>query len=482
MGSSEARPLWTIGILSSLLSFVFSGADVLYTLYAINELQIDASEWSQIRASRYILTIVIVLVLGTYAEKWGQKRVAAITVALASLNLFAFIAYPTKPLLFLTSPLHAAFVSMVTMSINVLAQRVPERLQAVSNTVYRSTYTGLAIFGPLALALFADAGQRLLFAVFACLLSLCFPGFLLFPDGVKAGKTGKDEEAGMAERAGRVGGTEKAEKAEKAGRVGGTGGPGGTEKAEAAGRAGMAERAGRVGAGGTEGTEGIEKAGKAESGAPASPSRRPSFLDLLREWKPLVRNKSFIRFEIGVTVVYSAFLVNMIFGPIKLIQTLGMGDRPFSYASTGVAAFTTVLILIAGPLFRTRLKPLVTWPLSLLSLGNLLLGLQSNLYLSIALYIATNALNVMSYASISIWTSRIVEPNQLGFAFTFHKVFIALFGFAFSIVLSWMEGAIGIDASFVTMGLLGFAFSLYLARQLSSGRPASAGDRTTAAG
>ncbi|MBB6690506.1 MFS transporter [Cohnella xylanilytica] len=432
MGSSEARPLWTIGILSSLLSFVFSGADVLYTLYAINELQIDASEWSQIRASRYILTIVIVLVLGTYAEKWGQKRVAAITVALASLNLFAFIAYPTKPLLFLTSPLHAAFVSMVTMSINVLAQRVPERLQAVSNTVYRSTYTGLAIFGPLALALFADAGQRLLFAVFACLLSLCFPGFLLFPDGGKAEKPEKDEDVG---------------------------------------KAGMAERAG-----------GIEKAGKAESGAPASPGRRPSFLDLLREWKPLVRNKSFIRFEIGVTVVYSAFLVNMIFGPIKLIQTLGMGDRPFSYASTGVAAFTTVLILIAGPLFRTRLKPLVTWPLSLLSLGNLLLGLQSNLYLSIALYIATNALNVMSYASISIWTSRIVEPNQLGFAFTFHKVFIALFGFAFSIVLSWMEGAIGIDASFAAMGSLGFAFSLYLARQLSFGRPASAGDRTTAAG
>ncbi len=465
MGSSEsARQLWTIGILSSLLSFVFSGADVLYTLYAINELQIDASEWSQIRASRYILTIVIVLVLGTYAEKWGQKRVAAITVALASLNLFAFIAYPTKPLLFLTSPLHAAFVSMVTMSINVLAQRVPERLQTVSNTVYRSTYTGLAIFGPLALALFADAGQRFMFAVFACLLSLCFPGFLLFPDGGKAGKPEKDEEA---EKAGKAGMAEMAERAEEAGRAGAgrAVGTGGTEEAE------VAERA-RV----------TEKAEKAESGANPSPGRSPGFLDLLREWKPLVRNKSFIRFEIGVTVVYSAFLVNMIFGPIKLIQTLGMGDRPFSYASTGVAAFTTVLILIAGPLFRTRLKPLVTWPLSLLSLGNLLLGLQSNLYLSIALYIATNALNVMSYASISIWTSRIVDPNQLGFAFTFHKVFIALFGFAFSIVLSWMEGAIGIDASFVAMGLLGCAFSLYLARQLSTGRPASGEDRTTAAG
>lgn len=377
-----------LGVLSSLLSFVFSGLEVLYTLYAINEMGIRASEWSQIRAYRYIFTIVMVLVLGTYAGKIGQKKVGAFTVALAVLNLLLFILYPSKLLLFITLPFNAAAVSMVTMSMNVLAQEVPGTLQNVSNTVYRSTYTGLAVFGPLATALFTEGDPRLLFIFFTICLAICLPGFILFPSSA-------------------------APKGDKAG--------------------------------------------------------SQTFRTLMFEWRQLIRNKSFIYFEILVTTIYSAFLVNMIFGPIKLIQNLGMSEQQFSYTSTGAAAFTMLLILAAGALFGRMLRSLVYWPFLLISALNVLFGMQSDMLLSIVLYIATNALNIVSFASISIWTSKIVPKSQLGFAFAFHKIFVSVFGFVFSIVLSYMESQLGINACMIIMGVVGVMFTLLLGRQLSGG-------------
>jgi hypothetical protein len=280
-GTIEFRQLLMLGILSSILSFVFSGLEVLNTLYALTELKISASEWSQIRAYRYILTIVIVLVLGTYAGKIGQKRIAAATIAFSVVNLLIFVIHPTKLQLFFMLPFHAAFISMVTLSINVLVQDVPKRLQAISNTVYRSTYTGLAVLGPLTLALFADSNRMLLFVLFIVGLLLCFPVFIIFPSRPKS----EEDEA-----------------------------------------------------------------------------KKQSFRDLMHEWRILLQNKHFILFEILVTTVYSSFLVNMIFGPIKLIQLLGLSDQQFGYTSTGVAFVTMVLTLIAGLLFRKILVHLVYGP------------------------------------------------------------------------------------------------------------------------
>lgn len=231
----DGRRLILLGVLSSLLSFVFSGLDVLYTLYALKELDISAAEWSQIRAYRFLLTIIMVMVLGTYAGKIGQKNSVALTVALAVVNLLLFIVQPSKLLLFMTLPFQAAVVSMVTMSMNVLAQEVPSKLQSISNTVYRSTYTGLAIIGPLAIALLSDYSPRLLFGLFTLTLALCLPLFILFPNSNASGK------------------------------------------AEVEGAAGQ------------------------------------TFRQLMREWRCLLKNKSFIYYELLVTIIYSAFLVNMNF-------------------------------------------------------------------------------------------------------------------------------------------------------------------------
>jgi MFS family permease len=384
-GSIEARQLWSLGILSALLSLVFSGLEVLYTLFALNEIKISASEWSQIRAYRYILTALIVLVLGTYAGKWGQKKIASMTVACAVINLLAFTLQPTKLFLFITLPLHAALLSMVTMSMNVMVQEVPSRLQAASNTVYRSTYTGLAVFGPLLVAVCIDKNRTWLFLFFVVCLLVCLFVFIMYP------QREKDRE----------------------------------ETAE---------------------------------------SR--SLGDLIKEWGFLLHNKRFIVFEIGVTIIYSSFLVNTIFGPIKLIQTLGISDRHFSYISTVVAVVTMGFTLVAGLLLGKILGHLVYWPLFISSFGNVLFGMQSNIGLSIGLFVAANALNTLTFASVSIWTSRIVDKTQVGLAFAFHKIFISLLGFVFSILLAGLEIRFGIDHCMIIMGAVGCLFSLLLKREM----------------
>lgn len=150
-----------------------------------------------------------------------------------------------------------------------------------------------------------------------------------------------------------------------------------------------------------------------------------------------------------------------------MLQSLGVSDQQFSYVTTAAAAFSMLLVIAAGALFTTKIKPLVYWPLFLCSLGNVLLGMQSSLPLSIALYIVTNALNTVSFASVSIWTSRIVLRGQIGFAFAFHKIFIAAFGFAFSVILSLMEVKLGIDYCMILMGLLGIVFTLLLRIQMA---------------
>lgn len=225
--SVEFRQLAMLGVLSSVLSFVFSGLEVLYTLYAINIIKVSASEWSQIRGYRYILMIVIVLVLGTYAGRIGHKKTAAITVALMLCNLLLFVIQPSKLFLFITLPIHVAFISMITM----------------------------------------------------------------------------------------------------------------------------------------------------------------------------------------------------------LLQ-------------------------------------LVYLPLFICSLGNILFGLQSSVVISVILFMVTNALNAISFASVSMWTSRMVFKEQLGFAFTMHKVLIGLFGLFFSIVLAYMETVIGIDHCMIYMGIVGCIFSVLLGKEM----------------
>jgi MFS family permease len=384
-GKKELRHLLTLSTLSALLSVAFGGLEVLYTLYALNELKINASDWSQIRAYRYIATIVFIVVLGTYASKVGQRKISALAVACSVVNLTLFLLYPTKFLLFIMVPMHSASVSLVLMNINVLAQEVPARLQATSNTVYRSIYTGMAFFGPLLIALSGNGMHQTLFVCFTALLLFCFIGFLHFPHTVEK-----------------------------------------------------------------------------EAGGEVIPSLR----DLVRSWGVLLRNRRFVLFQLLITLIYSAFIVNVIFGPIKLIKSFGMTDQQFGYTSTGVAVVTMIGILCTGAMFAKSLKGMIYWPLLLCSLSNILLGLQSSIVISILLFIAANAFHALSLASVSMWITRMVPDHQLSLAFAFHKVFLGLFGFIFSIFLSILESPLGIDRCLVLMGLVGCVLSLLLKREL----------------
>ena len=381
----ETRRLVMLALLSSLLSYAFSAIDVLYTLYALNDIRISASEWSQVRALRYAMTIVVVAVLGTYAGRLGQRKAGAVTSALAVSGLLLFVAFPTKTTLYVTFPLHAAFVSMITLSVNVLVQDVPDRLQTTSNTLYRSTFTGMAIVGPLTLGILSDADQAALFLLFIACFALCVPGFDFYP---------------------------------KAADVSGV------------------------------------------------PKTSRSFRDQWGEWKVLVGNRRFAVFETLITLIYSAFIANIVLGPAKLIQTVGLTERQYSYVFAGAAVATMLCTLAAGFLLARRLRQLVYVPLFLSSFGTILLGWQSNAPAAVALFVVTNALNAVTFASASIWTGRLVGRERLGHAYALHKIMIAAIGFAFSLGLAALEGLFGIDWSLMAMGSVGCLCSLLLRRSM----------------
>jgi len=384
--SIYGRQLVMLGLLSSILSFVFSALEVLYTFYAMNDLRVSAAEWSQVRAGRFLLTIVIVLVLGTWAGKIGHKKALFLASAIAIANVLLFAGFPSKWMLFLSFPLHIAFVSMITLSVNVLVQEVPLNLQSVSNTVYRTTYTRMAILGPLALGLFADVEPVAMFLALAVCLSLCLPLIGWYPQEVRK-QEGKQEVS-------------------------------------------------------------------------------PSVREQIRAWRQLLGHRRYVIFDVLVSLIHSAFLANTIFGPVKLIQTIGLDERQFSYVSAFAALTTTLMMLAAGFLLRKMLMALVYVPLLLCSLGNVLLGLQTIPLVCIMLYIVSNAFNMMTFASISIWSTRLVPQERLGHAFAFHKILISVFGFLFSMLLSAGGLWVGVDASMVAMGIFGILCGLWLRKEM----------------
>src|SRR5690554_3481038 len=108
MKFNEKKQLWTFLIVSSMLSLVISGLEVVFTVYAINEVQVDVSEWSQIRSLRYLLTMIIVFLLGIYASHLGTKRTTMLAILICLLPLIFTIWFPGKTMLYIMYPLYGA--------------------------------------------------------------------------------------------------------------------------------------------------------------------------------------------------------------------------------------------------------------------------------------------------------------------------------------------------------------------------------------
>jgi MFS family permease len=181
MTYNEKKQLWTFLILSSLLSLVISGLEVLFTVYAINEVQVDAAEWSQIRSLRYFLTMVVVFLLGIYASHLGSKRTTMFAIFMCLLPLLFTIWFPSKSMLYMMYPLYGALSQTLLVNMNVMAQETSGDMRELTNTLYRSTFIAFSMLGPVASTYWISGGYSDAFLLFTFILVPCLALLTLYP-------------------------------------------------------------------------------------------------------------------------------------------------------------------------------------------------------------------------------------------------------------------------------------------------------------
>ncbi len=181
MKQEDKRQLWIILGISSLLSMVFSGLEVVYTAYAINAVGVDASEWSQIRSIRYTLTMIVVFVLGTYAIRLGTKITAVFAVVMSAIALICTVLFPGKLMLYVMYPIFGSLTQILLVNMNVMAQETSSDMREMTNTLYRSSFIAFSMAGPLAGAFWMTSSYANAFLFFSLLLALCVGVLTAYP-------------------------------------------------------------------------------------------------------------------------------------------------------------------------------------------------------------------------------------------------------------------------------------------------------------
>ncbi|WP_123043193.1 MFS transporter [Cohnella candidum] len=203
LDSVSRRQLWAIVGISSLLSVVFSGLDVAFTVFSVNRLELPASDLALLRSLRLAVTIPFILAMGGIADAWGQKKTATAAIVVMSAASVLTVAIPGKGMLFATFPLYGGMSAILLVSMNVFSQGVKDELRGLSNTLYRSTFIGFSIAGPLSAGLLIGFGFPAAFLAFAAIALFSLAALSLYPqDRREAGaskETVRQTAARMAE-------------------------------------------------------------------------------------------------------------------------------------------------------------------------------------------------------------------------------------------------------------------------------------------
>lgn len=161
---------------------VFSGLDVVFTVYAVERLQLPASDLALLRSLRLIVSIPFILVMGGVADLWGTKKTAFAAILMTAATSVLTIAIPSKGTLFATFPVYGGLTAILLVSMNVISQSVKDNLRNLSNTLYRSTFIGFAIAGPLCAGLLISYGYLAAFLGFAVILAASLGVLSLYPE------------------------------------------------------------------------------------------------------------------------------------------------------------------------------------------------------------------------------------------------------------------------------------------------------------
>lgn len=187
--ATQARRRMAVVVLTALLfSLTFAGADVVMPLWTNGELGFSAGNWAQLRSLRMAGTLVGVILLGAFSDRFGQRLLGMLTM-LGSAAILLLYAWGPACAVWIAMPVYGALVSTAYVNMNTLTQQISERRQGVANTIYRTVGTAAAVIAPVGAVSLAHAwgGYRPVFIVLAAILVLAavslsrYPGEMALP-------------------------------------------------------------------------------------------------------------------------------------------------------------------------------------------------------------------------------------------------------------------------------------------------------------
>jgi sugar phosphate permease len=97
------------------------------------------------------------------------------------------------------------------------------------------------------------------------------------------------------------------------------------------------------------------------------------------------------------------------------------------------------------------------------TLGNFVMGMSSQILITVSLFVLSNAIHKVAVAPNSIWIGNEVK-SDLGTAFSLAKVSSSLLGFFITMLFAIVQPYLGIDLSLIIFGIVGLvmSFSLWL--------------------
>jgi predicted MFS family arabinose efflux permease len=130
---------------SALYILVESGFTVIGPLWATRDLGLDNAAWAQLRSISALGGFVSILTIGIIAERLGARWTCSIALAGAGL---AMAGLGTGIAVLWSMAALGAFVSIIYVSYNTLAQRVSTQRRSLANTIYRAAGATAAIAAP----------------------------------------------------------------------------------------------------------------------------------------------------------------------------------------------------------------------------------------------------------------------------------------------------------------------------------------------
>ncbi len=130
-------------------ALVLAGVEVLLPLWTTGTLGLSAAQWAQLRSLRFTGTLVGVIILGAFSDRFGNRLLGSLAM-FATAGVLALFGLAGEAALWPAMPIMGAMMSTGAINLNTLTQEVSRRRQGLANSIYRSIGALASVLAPIA--------------------------------------------------------------------------------------------------------------------------------------------------------------------------------------------------------------------------------------------------------------------------------------------------------------------------------------------